>query len=213
MGRKGIFTYHEWLTFMVNVGKYTSPMDAMGYIFQNGMVLFNHPTKVISGDFLGPRNSKVVVKHTPNWCSTPFATELHEILPTSWLAIPGDCLLCGLGVCCNFLGTLQGDFFNETWSGQVPWSLILAWRRGHKPRKCMRPTERYFRWILERHRFSQGEFFSGYILEWTCWRVKTQTGRMCLWYVFLILFIICFSNLFLCKHCLICTPIHEEISN
>ena len=20
-------------------------------------------------------------------------------------------------VCCNFLGTLQGDFFNETWSG------------------------------------------------------------------------------------------------
>ena len=29
----GIFTHiHEWLIFMVNVGKYTSPMDAMGSI-------------------------------------------------------------------------------------------------------------------------------------------------------------------------------------
>ena len=26
---------HEWLMFMVNVGRYTSPMDGMGYIFQD----------------------------------------------------------------------------------------------------------------------------------------------------------------------------------
>ena len=30
----GIFTY-IWLIFMVNVGKYTSPMDPMGYIEGN----------------------------------------------------------------------------------------------------------------------------------------------------------------------------------
>ena len=31
MGRTGDLPIHEWLLFMVNVGKYTSPMDGMGY--------------------------------------------------------------------------------------------------------------------------------------------------------------------------------------
>ena len=44
------------------------------------------------------------LEHTPE--------PLHGILPFI-VGYPG-----GLpAVCCNFLGTLQGDFFNETWSG------------------------------------------------------------------------------------------------
>ena len=31
MGRTGDLPIHEWLLFMVNVGKYTTPMDGMGY--------------------------------------------------------------------------------------------------------------------------------------------------------------------------------------
>ena len=33
----GIFTY-IWLIFMVNVGKYTSPMDPMGYIYMELLI-------------------------------------------------------------------------------------------------------------------------------------------------------------------------------
>ena len=42
----GIFVYlpvHEWLILMVNVGKYTSPMNPMGYTHHDGKIFFFPP--------------------------------------------------------------------------------------------------------------------------------------------------------------------------
>ena len=36
-----VYFTHMWLIFMVNVGKYTSPMDPMGYIASNEVCGFN----------------------------------------------------------------------------------------------------------------------------------------------------------------------------
>ena len=43
----GILYLHEWLIFMVNVGKYTSPMDCMGYII--GIVMECFPDLLSQG--------------------------------------------------------------------------------------------------------------------------------------------------------------------
>ena len=81
----GIFTY-IWLIFMVNVGKYTSPMDPMGNSKQNKMFsrvggVFLSQTSILEAIVIYEAAQRIMGSQVPGGLEIPPRTLLYRVKP------------------------------------------------------------------------------------------------------------------------------------